>query len=540
MILSSLLSTSFSSDGTVDMSSIETSNFAASLGNECYLLFSSGCRYTFLGFKFAHEALKQQILTLYRKDLSEKAGIYLRKAAFQWSNVELVSGILFHGANDDTQITIKSLITEKKFITIAKKALECGSPLARAANVLMDLHQVSAIVDVCLICARNFGAKKENIPHEYGYLDDDAESRDIYPWEKDLYLRSATFGDSNASAPAGIEVSKPDALITSYAVLFYFMMNVLATPSQVTNRDILADEMIACAASSSDSDFLRLMYEFLLSTDNVDRLLRLDSINLANWLRLEKQDLILLWRHFTIHGLYSMAGQVMLERARCPVESNVTLEERIESLTRAVNSFTAALERDRVPSGNALSQGDLRNLISQVNEMIEIALLQRRTVAFLETSGVECSDMFRIKNSLLTVSDLYNDFAVPYSLYDICLLIMYSCAYEDQEIIETLWKSIICEEILPCKTHNQDTLEFLDILKKGSMLEEQVVALVKNDSDEQAYSLLKLFENGEWVSSLKRRIASLGKEIQNKGTGITFPLEWIVDTLNGTIICIFN
>ena len=550
-MLSNVLSASLSSEGAVDMASIESSNFASLLGTQCYLLFSSGCRYTFLGFKVAHEALKQASSTMYGRDLSEKAGLYLCKAARQWSNAELISGLFLHGANDDGQIGVRSLVADKKFISIAQRAFERGSPLARAAKILMELEQVSALVNMCLICAKNFGAKRDDNMSSNGYLQDDDEPTDIFAWEKDLYSQYPTLKDSiidsnksekalssavatatpsGGAAIIGIEVTKSDGLLTCYSVLFYCMMNVL------TNKGVLTDEMISTAASSSDVDFLHLLYEFLFSTDHIDKLLRIESMDLAEWLKSEKQDLSLLWRHYTFHGFNAMAGQVMLERARCPIEKNVTLEERIESLTRAVNSFSTALEHDRVLANvdySPLSQGDLRSLIAQANEIIEVALLQKRTIAYLESKGVQYEDILRIKHTILSLTDLYNDFAVPYYLYDLCLLIIHACGYEDQEIISTLWKSIICEEILPCKTNNRDVSEFLEILKSGSMLVEEEVTLIEQDMERQVASSLKWFEQGEWIPSLKGRIASLGKELNSN---VTFPLAWIVDTLNGTLL----
>ena len=53
-------------------------------------------------------------------------------------------------------------------------------------------------------------------------------------------------------------------------------------------------------------------------------------------------------------------------------------------------------------------------------------------------------------------SSLYNDYAGPFNLCDICLLILCTCKEESPSVIDTLWRSIICEEVLPCQTESEN------------------------------------------------------------------------------------
>ena len=45
-----------------------------------------------------------------------------------------------------------------------------------------------------------------------------------------------------------------------------------------------------------------------------------------------------------------------------------------------------------------------------------------------------------------------------------------------------------------------------------------------------------MFENGEWITNLKYRVTSLGKELLGKAADYTFPLDFIAECLEGRYI----
>ena len=133
--------------------------------------------------------------------------------------------------------------------------------------------------------------------------------------------------------------------------------------------------------------------------------------------------------------------------------------------------------------------------------------------------------------TLMNVSELYNEYAFPLNLFDVCLLILETCRHNEYESINTLWKSIICEVRLPCQTNSEAVVDFLTRLKQGSMLEEEPIfygtSTVSTNNDVQQ------FENGEWITRLRNRVTSIGKEVYGKGADYTFPLDLIVTELEG-------
>lgn len=134
-----------------------------------------------------------------------------------------------------------------------------------------------------------------------------------------------------------------------------------------------------------------------------------------------------------------------------------------------------------------------------------------------------------LQYTLVNVSELYNNFACDLNLFDVCLLILETCRQNEAGSINRLWKSIICEEVIPCQTSSQSVIDFLTMLKQGSVLEEEVIVFGENEAGGNNQK----FENGEWIPSLRNRITALGKELFGNGADYTFPLDLIVRELEG-------
>lgn len=160
-----------------------------------------------------------------------------------------------------------------------------------------------------------------------------------------------------------------------------------------------------------------------------------------------------------------------------------------------------------------------------------MAIIQKRVLTAVTQSqdnNLDPAKMDALAFTLLQVSDLYNEYACPLNLFDICLLLLATCKHNVAQPIVTLWKSVICEEILPCRTGSASVVAFLMELKQGSMLEEEKIALGEGGND-----AMKNFDSGEWMPRLKNRVATLGKELFGHGADYTFPLDLIVKELEG-------
>ena len=563
-------------DGSI--STVEADNLSALLSKQCYLYFSAGSRLTYQGFRAANAALAYPPSTPRRVALANRAVLYFRASARHWFNPALITGRLL-------QIDMngkKSGQTEsgKWYEKAAKRALEYGSPLARAADVLTELGCVGGVVDSCLVCASNFGGARYRYEDEAASEkeligDNDGYGDGVYSWERGLYHRpmessaapqsssSAPLTPSNRTVVSGIEVTKSDALQTCHAVLFHHMTELLDSASKFGGAVRLAEQMVAVCSSSTDERFLRSLYQHLIDAGHLEYLLRIDSPSLENWLANEKKDSSLQWRYYIVHGLDWISADIMALRASNSDEK-ISLDERIECLTRASNSYAAARERSAtigssgsgsllrfpsrsmqststqmVPRRQQPSLDDINRMATQVSEQLDVAMLQQRILYEIKSTNlgreVDPAKLDVLETSLVPVSDLYNEYAGPLALYDMCLLILQSCRQNDSSSIIKLWKSIVCDFVIPCRTRDPAARAFLSELKRGSMLEEEDIIL---DSDGGASgSGLPLFEDGDWIPKLSNRVVALGRELYGHGADYTFPLDLIVRTIEGLRRC---
>ena len=261
---------------------------------------------------------------------------------------------------------------------------------------------------------------------------------------------------------------------TCHGIIFHHISVLLKDGNESNQR--LAEDLVATCAASPDVKFLYLLYEHLLAT-NEQIVLRIDSSSLEDWLLKEKKDINLLWNYYSFHGRHILAGDIMWKKA-VDTEGKFSLDQRIECLTRAANSFSSSLDSNHSAfnmrglvvggfsrSGTSQTLDEQRVTVEtlrlrndQIQEQLDVATIQKRiltTISQSQNSDMEPAKIDALKFTLVNISDLYNDYACPLNLFDVCLLIFETCRRNDADTINMLWKSIICEEILPCQTKHQ-------------------------------------------------------------------------------------
>ena len=529
---------------------------ADTLAKTCYLFFSSASRLTYLGFRSANDALSRSYNSPQRGVLANQAAAYLRSASRHWYSPSLVAGQLMPKSGGNT--SSDDVSWEEVFMN----AMEAGSPLALAADILMKLGHVEGLADVCLICAANFGGAK--VPQDERKELGEGAVQGMFSWERGLYHRptpasgTASGGVSGTGSTTtgsqaivtGMDVTPSDALQTCHSVIFHYISKLLGeTGGSNTNNHHLAEQLVATCAASSDDKFLHSLYEYLLKTNQADTALRIDSSSLEKWLLEEKKDVILLWKYYSFHGRHVLAGETMWKKAQSE-EEKIPLDKRIECLTRAANSFTSALQTNNNPSSNMMrhlvggisgqggqvlqeqpaSVDTMKKYIERIEEQLDVATIQKRvltTVTQSQNVDLEQAKIDALAFSLVTISDIYNEFACPLNLFDVCLLVMETCRHREMEGIHKLWASIICEEILPCSTISQTVFDCLNRLKQDSLVPDATITLGEGSSG------MSKFEVGEWIPRLRSRVTALGKELYGKGADYTFPVDMIVSELEG-------
>jgi nuclear pore complex protein Nup155 len=540
--------------GSTTVSTVESENLSALLYRNCYLYFSIGSRLSFLGFKNAYAAMSQPSISR-RNELVSNASTYFRQASKHWCNLVHVTGGLSEKIAQSSKPSTH-LNTFQHFNDIAKNAIENGSPLARAAIVLLELNDVVGIVDICLECSKNFDS---NTVSKFRIKDITEEQ--VVPmlsWEKSLYHRHLSVEtEGQISNSTHNQDSDLIAKHTCYALLCYHINKLLESAAQLSQNKQLVERMLSVVISSQNMDFIFWMFDYLSASNHVETFLSIDSPALEKWLKEHDSDTSLLWRYYTIHNIHWMAGEVAWNRGAC--DETLLLSDRLEFLTRALNSYTIA-QRELGANSTLLQRGsniiasvgstesisqiyasvspsreDLSRSISQVSEQIDIAKLQSRILSEILQSQnadkINQDQLSFLETKLVNVSDLYNIFACPLAMYDVCLAIIQTCKYDDEATVLKLWKSIICEEIIPCRTENAQILSFLSQFKEASMLEEEEVILSATAVRTVTGEILKCFDDGDWKNGLIARVTGLGRELLREGSYFVFPIQHISDWL---------
>lgn len=547
-------STNVQEEGSIN-SSVETDNLCSLLSQQCYLYFSVASRLTFLGFRNAEVAMSTTSISK-QNEHTLAASNYLREASKHWHSSTHIIGQL--------KATPKVSSTQSAFVRfndIAMKAIENGSPLARAISILMELRDVEAVVDICINCSRNFDSNVVKT-NSISQSQDELISNDMLPWEKSLYhrhLHESQQADPKMNIASNEQESDLYIQRACHALLYFSLGQLLESVAQYPQDSNLVEKMLSIATSYSNNlPFLYGLFEYLASSGHVDTLLRIDSHLLEKWLLDHSKDSHLLWRYYTVHNIHWMAGEVVWNRA-ISASNDIPLAERLECLTRAQGSYSIAqresntekaLLQRRIASGSAKSNDSLRqryvdvpswdelnNAVAQISEQIDVAKIQTRLLATILSSSnaknVNEEQLSELKFSLVDISKMYNDFAGPLRLYDICLAILHTCKHDDSPTITKLWRSIFCEELIPCRTTSEFVKIFLSNLQKDSMLKDEEIVVSSSSVSKENGEALMSFEDGSWMSNIKERLISLGKELHGKGSDFTFPIHFIAECLEG-------
>ena len=491
----------------------EADQLANLLATQCYLYYSPGSMFAFLGFRDANEALSCTPSSARRTALKNQAVVHLKRAASFWCSAPMVTGRTIQNKDKGT------------YTDMALGAIQNDSPLAKAAMKLYQLEDVVALVDICLTTAANFSGKDDFINiTSYG---EDNNIGITLKWEHGLYHKrrrkphnNDTLTSSRSTLVTAAKVAQSNALNTCYAIILHHLIALLQ--SQDT---FLADTMVSACVAAPDKVFLQAFFEHLKVKDQSQTLIRIKSIELERWLLRNDEDL--LYRYYVVHGQHDEAGKLMWTKAN--MQGDVPFDQRLEWLTKAGNSCNASLtELNNLSPGNLR---ELRTFATLVEESVDVAQLQKgvlQSICSTDIAGqLTPANLTKIKTTLVTVSDLYNEYAAPLNLFDSCLFIRHACRENDVYTL-TLWRSVICEEILPCATRSQVAFSFLQKLSEESLVNDQITFLT---DDRQSSGDLPLFEHGLWVDKLKLRVISLGKELFGKGVNYVFPVHFLAARL---------
>ncbi|KAJ1982311.1 hypothetical protein H4R35_000334, partial [Dimargaris xerosporica] len=190
----------------------------------------------------------------------------------------------------------------------------------------------------------------------------------------------------------------------------------------------------------SDPLFFYCLYDWYLVRGATQDLLDMHTPHLEAFLvkapaSVEKCDL--LWKYYARINDQVSAAKVLNNLAETD-QYAIPLETRLEYLSLAVGNARSSF------NGHQRQQGF--SLLQDLTERLEVAQIQLQIYQRLAVRANEeglAAALQSLNNGLLTVSDLFNDFAQPFSLYDVMLLIFKVSNHHDPDSVESVWTYLI-------------------------------------------------------------------------------------------------
>lgn len=281
---------------------------------------------------------------------------------------------------------------------------------------------------------------------------------------------------SNGSLPNDERKTFFDKRIVLYDLVFETLVKVdeLASSNNMSNTNpslvsndinVIRDESYKIALSCDDELFHYHMYDWLVSENNEEKLLTLDTKYILPYLNEKAKDSLkissMLWVYHSRKSNFYRAAEILYTLAIS--DFDIKLHERIEFLARA-NGFCNS---DCPPS----QKQDMVHLAGTIRELFDITGVQDDTLSLVLTDGrldgeTKKELVKQLDGKILSVSDLFNDYAVPLGYHEISLSIFKISDFRDQEEIMAKWEELF-ESLKQEGNLNgslDDSLDFINLL----------------------------------------------------------------------------
>jgi len=225
-----------------------------------------------------------------------------------------------------------------------------------------------------------------------------------------------------------------------------------------------AEQVLNVALKSDDELFHVELYSWLLQEGLYDRLLSIKRNSyledfLTRGTSQQPNNLAmfdLLWKYYKKNNNYLAAARILAKLAERH-STEIDLKARIEYLSRAIvcikseETGVGILESHR--GGGAASAAGAANgaeLLHDLEEQMEVVRVQQSLVEAVSnlprTPEVEQA-ILQLNADLMSITQLYSDYAEPYQLWECQLAILHCAGHPDSMLIETVWDQIINREI---------------------------------------------------------------------------------------------
>lgn len=156
-------------------------------------------------------------------------------------------------------------------------------------------------------------------------------------------------------------------------------------------------------------------------------------------MKLGKSDIVIadiLWSYYATNSAFEKMATVLSAMANSTNdEYELDLERRMEYLSRAI----AAAKSSR-PGANV----EYGHLLHDLEESSEVAEIQRDILAILRNDDEINPELVQMLDyRLLTISELYNEYASPLGMHEVVLSILHTSGHKDRQLMENTWTYLL-------------------------------------------------------------------------------------------------
>ncbi|TFY65154.1 hypothetical protein EVJ58_g2157 [Rhodofomes roseus] len=201
------------------------------------------------------------------------------------------------------------------------------------------------------------------------------------------------------------------------------------------------------AFEGEDEMFHSTLYDWLIERRMADELLEMRPAYLEAHLRrhpLTVSKLQLLWQFYVKDGQPLRAAEVLAALAES-TDFDLPLDARLEYLTLAVGNAKSH------PVSAGSRQETAIAFLTDLEEKLEVAQVQLELLNTLMphfNDSSEAGEKVRLlSNGLMSITELYQDYAVAFDLPAIQLLVLHVSEHRDESVVRPIWNRIFEEAI---------------------------------------------------------------------------------------------
>ncbi|XP_044758799.1 nuclear pore complex protein Nup155 [Coccinella septempunctata] len=246
----------------------------------------------------------------------------------------------------------------------------------------------------------------------------------------------------------------------------------VSRPQSVPEENVDMTRRIIQEILDTDDDIMQItVYGWMISKHMTNDLIKISNHSLEMFLTHHSQQncdievMDLLWKYYESNNNHSAAAKILANLAA--VEGNtLNLKQRLAYLARAIMCMSSS------QTGYAPCLGVyLRDL----EDKLDVAKVQEQILSALKNMNngrtPSINDAISALDSgLYQISQLYENFAEPFELWECKLAIIECAGYSDAPLVESIWKNILKNELKSSAHINSANDRLSQILSKVKLL----------------------------------------------------------------------